>query len=188
MDYTYRIEYTTDHHIVAHVKRQGNKTGLVNAQMLISGAWTNISETEGEEDGWKKGTTAATFTAGDDIHILIQSAYAGPTSIIEFDYEVGSDNVMPVIVPSVLKLNTNALSMGVDDDDIQLTAEIHHRDAANPTIIWTSDNENVATVVNGLVHPVGVGSATITAKCQADENVLATCAVTVVGVVEPATF
>lgn len=188
LDYTYRIEYTTDHHIVAHVKRQGSKTGLVDASMNINNVWTVISVAEGEEVGWKKGTTAEMYTAGDELHILIQSAYAGPTSIIEFDYTVGADNTMPTIVPSVLKLNTNAISMGVADEDVQLTAELHHRDAANPTILWTSDDETVATVVNGLVHPVGVGSATITAKSQADENVYATCEVTVVGVVEPATF
>lgn len=188
LDYTYRIEYTTDHHIVAHVKRQGDKTGLVDASMLISGVWTDINNTEGEEEGWKKGTTAATFTAGDNILIRFQSNWAGPSSIIEFNYEVGSDNVMPTIVPSVLKLNTTEIRMGLSDANVQLTAEIHHRDAANQNIIWSSDDETVATVVNGLVHPVGVGSATITAKSQADENVSATCAVTIVGVVEPATF
>jgi hypothetical protein len=183
LDYTYRIEYTTDHHIVAHVKRQGDKTGLVPAEMLISGAWTTINVTEGEEDGWKKGTTEATFTAGDNIHILIQSAYAGPTSIIEFDYEVGSDNVMPVIVPSTLALSNTSITMGLSDADVQLTAEIHHRDAANQAITWTSDDENVVTVENGLVHPVGVGSTTV--RANTFNNVEATCTVTVVGVLEP---
>lgn len=186
LDYTYRIEYTTDHHIVAHVKRQGDKTGLVNAAMLISGDWTTINVTEGEEDGWKKGTTEATFTTGDNIHILIQSAYAGPTSIIEFDYEVGADNVMPTIVPSVLKLNTNEITMGVYDADIQLTTEIHHRDAANQNITWTSDDESVATVENGMVHPVGVGSTIIHASTF--NGVSESCDVTVVGELEPATF
>ena len=186
LDYTYRIEYTTDHHIVAHVKRQGDKTGLVPAQMLISGAWTTINVTEGEEEGWKKGTTEATFTAGDDIHILIQSAYAGPTSIIEFDYEVGSDNVMPTIVPSTLALSNTSITMGLADADVQLTAEIHHRDAANKTITWTSDNEEVVTVVDGLVHPVGVGTTTIHAATF--NGISATCEVTVVGALEPTIF
>ena len=186
LDYTYRIEYTTDHHIVAHVKRQGDKTGLVPAQMLISGAWTTINVTEGEEEGWKKGTTEATFTAGDNIHILIQSAYAGPISKIEFDYEVGSDNVMPTIVPSTLALSNTSITMGLADADVQLTAEIHHRDAANKTITWTSDNEEVVTVVDGLVHPVGVGTTTIHAATF--NGISATCEVTVVGALEPTIF
>ena len=187
LDYTYRIEYTTDHHIVAHVKRQGNKTGLVPAQMLISGAWTTINVTEGEEEGWKKGTTEATFTAGDDIHILIQSAYAGPTSKIEFDYEVGSDNVMPTIVPSTITLSSNNLMLSVSDADVQLTAEIHHRDAANKTLVWSSDDESVATVASdGTIHPVGVGATTIHATTH--NSISASCDVTIVGELDPETY
>ena len=186
LDYTYRIEYTTDHHIVAHVKRQGDKTGLVGAAMNINNVWTEINVTEGEEEGWKKGTTEATFTAGNNIHILIQSAYAGPTSIIEFDYEVGSDNVMPTIVPSTLALSNTSITMGLTDADVQLIAEIHHRDAANKTISWTSDDASVVTVVDGLVHPVGVGTTTVHAATF--NGISATCEVTVVGALEPTIF
>lgn len=186
LDYTYRIEYTTDHHIVAHVKRQGDKTGLVDASMLISGVWTDINNTEGEEEGWKKGTTAATFTAGDNILIRFQSNWAGPSSIIEFDYEVGSDNVMPTIVPSTLALSNTSITMGLSDADVQLTAEIHHRDAANKTITWTSDNESIVTVVDGLVHPVGVGRTTVHAATF--NGISATCEVTVEKALEPIIF
>lgn len=186
LDYTYRIEYTTDHHIVAHVKRQGNKTGLVNASMNINNNWTDINVTEGEEEGWKKGTTAQTYTAGAELNIIIQSNYAGASSIIQFSYTVGADNVMPTIVPSVLKLSNDAITMGLSDEDIQLTTEIHHRDAANQTITWTSDDENVVTVENGLVHPVGVGTTTIHASTF--NGISESCDVTVVGELEPATF
>lgn len=186
LDYTYRIEYTTDHHIVAHVKRQGDKTGLVDAKMLISGVWTYINNTEGEEEGWKKGTTEATFTAGNNIHILIQSDFSGASSIIEFDYEVGSDNVMPTIVPSTLALSNTSITMGLSDAAVQLTAEIHHRDAANKTITWTSDNESIVTVVDGLVQPVGVGRTTVHAATF--NGISATCEVTVEKALEPTIF
>ena len=186
LDYTYCIEYTTDHHIVAHVKRQGNKTGLVDASMSISDVWTDINNTEGEEEGWKKGTTEATFTAGDNIHIIFQSNWAGPSSIIEFDYEVGSDNVMPTIVPATLALSNTSITMGISDADMQLTAEIHHRDAANKTITWTSDNASVVTVVDGLVHPVGAGTTTVHAATF--NGISATCEVTVVDALEPTIF
>lgn len=187
LDYTYRIEYTTDQHIVAHVKRQGDKTGLVDASMLISGAWTDINVTEGEDDGWKKGTTDATFTAGDNIHVLIQSNFAGASSIIEFDYKVGSDNVMPTIVPSTITLSSNNLMLSVSDADVQLTAEIHHRDAANKTLVWSSDDESVATVASdGTIHPVGVGATTIHATTH--NGISASCDVTIVGELEPETY
>lgn len=154
--------------------------------MLISGAWTTINVTEGEEEGWKKGTTEATFTAGENILIHFQSNWAGPSSIIEFDYEVGSDNVMPTIVPSTLALSNTSITMGLSDADIQLTAEIHHRDAANKTITWTSDNESIVTVVDGLVHPVGVGRTTVHAATF--NGISATCEVTVEKALEPIIF
>jgi hypothetical protein len=186
LDYTYRIEYTTDHYIVAHLQRQGNKTGLVDATIDISGNWAYINNTEGEPEGWKKGSIDRTYTAGDAVTIRIQSNFAGASSIIEFNYEVGSDNVMPTIVPSTLALSNTSITMGLSDADVQLTAEIHHRDAANKTISWTSDDESVVTVVDGLVHPVGVGTTTVHAATF--NEISATCEVTVVGALEPTIF
>ena len=186
LDYTYRIEYTIDHHIVAHVKRQGEKVGLVDASMLIGDKWTDINNIEGEEEGWKKGVTEQTYTIGEELNILIQSNYAGEPSKIYINYIVGSDNTMPTIEPSQLSLNTNSLTLGVSDEDIQLVAEIHHCDAANKTLTWTSSNEAAVTVVDGKVHPVAVGTATITATTH--NGISATCVVTVVGALEPATW
>ncbi len=186
LDYTYRIEYTIDHHIVAHVKRQGEKVGLVDASMLIGDKWTVINNTEGEEEGWKKGVTEQTYTIGEELNILIQSNYAGEPSKVYINYIVGSDNTMPTIEPSQLSLNTNSLTLGVSDEDIQLVAEIHHCDAANKTLTWTSSNEAAVTVVDGKVHPVAVGNATITATTH--NGISATCEVTVVGALEAATW
>lgn len=186
LDYTYRIEYTTDHHIVAHVKRQGEKVGLVDATMFIGDKLTYINNIEGEEEGWKKGVTEQTYTIGEELNILIQSDYAGESSKIYINYIVGSDNTMPTIEPSQLSLNTNSLTLGVSDEDIQLVAEIHHCDAANKTLTWTSSNEAAVTVVDGKVHPVEVGTATITATTY--NGISATCEVTVVGALEPATW
>lgn len=186
LDYTYRIEYTTDHHIVAHVKRQGDKTGLVNPSMNINNNWTDINVTEGEEEGWKKGTTTQTYTTDEELTIRIQSNYAGGSSVITIPYVVGADNVMPTIVPSTLALSNTSITMGLSDADVQLTTEIHHRDAANQAINWTSDNEEVVTVVDGLVHPVGVGTTTV--RAATFNGISATCEVTVVGALEPTIF
>ncbi|MCI8956983.1 MAG: hypothetical protein HFG29_08360 [Eubacterium sp.] len=62
----------------------------------------------------------------------------------------------------------------------QLYAAINPSNTANKTIIWTSSNNNVATVdENGLVIAKSVGKAVITAVSQSNPNVKKTCNVTV---------
>lgn len=62
----------------------------------------------------------------------------------------------------------------------QLTATVVPENATDP-VVWTSSNEAVATVVDGLVTPVGNGKCTITATAG---SVSASCTVTVSGVGE----
>ncbi|MBR5324198.1 MAG: Ig domain-containing protein, partial [Muribaculaceae bacterium] len=61
-------------------------------------------------------------------------------------------------------------------DVYNLTATVSPEDAADKTVTWESSNTNVATVENGKITAVGVGSATITAKSG---KVQAKCIVTV---------
>lgn len=56
-----------------------------------------------------------------------------------------------------------------------LTATVEPSDTTD-TVVWSSDNESVATVSNGVVTPVSNGSCTITATAG---NVSASCEVTV---------
>ncbi len=63
-------------------------------------------------------------------------------------------------------------------DTIELTAIVYPEDATNKSIIWSSSDENVATVdQQGVVTAVGKGEATITAESV--DGPSATCAVTV---------
>lgn len=48
----------------------------------------------------------------------------------------------------------------------QLFATIKPENATDPKITWTSDNEKVATVDNGLVTGISIGSATIRVNCN----------------------
>lgn len=57
---------------------------------------------------------------------------------------------------------------------LTLVATPRPADTTDP-IVWTSSDENVVTVNNGIVTEVGVGSATITATCG---SYTATCTVT----------
>lgn len=59
----------------------------------------------------------------------------------------------------------------------QLTATISPENADKPVLEWTSSDESVATVSNGLVKAVAEGTATITVKAG---NKTASCVVTVI--------
>ena len=74
-------------------------------------------------------------------------------------------------------LNKSATTLYVGDSET-LTATVAPADATNKTVSWTSDDESVATVEDGEITAVGVGSATITATTE-DGDFTATCDVTV---------
>ena len=68
------------------------------------------------------------------------------------------------------------------DATLQLIATVYPETAANKSIRWKSDNEQVAVVDDaGLVTAVGVGEAVITAKSRDGSNILAACKIGVTG-------
>lgn len=63
-------------------------------------------------------------------------------------------------------------------DTLSLTATIEPANATNPNVTWSSSDENVATVKNGTVTAVAVGTAVIIVK-TADGGKEASCTITV---------
>ena len=61
---------------------------------------------------------------------------------------------------------------------IKLTATIAPANATNKKVVWSSDKPAIATVADGVVTGVAVGSAVITVKTE-DGNFTASCAVNV---------
>ena len=84
-------------------------------------------------------------------------------------------NVLPIEATAVTLSKTEMeLLIGAKE---QLTATVSPDNATNKTVVWTSSDNNIATVdENGNVTAVAIGSATITASCG---NVKAECKVTV---------
>ena len=84
-----------------------------------------------------------------------------------------------------VSLNTNTLTLEVGGTGT-LTATITPDNATNQNVTWSSDDETVATVENGLVTAVGAGTATITVT-TVDQSKTATCEVTVAAATVPVT-
>lgn len=76
-------------------------------------------------------------------------------------------------------LNKNTTSIDLDDLQAEtLTATIAPADATNKNVAWTSSDEAVATVADGMLTAVKAGAATITVTTEEGGH-MATCAVTV---------
>lgn len=92
------------------------------------------------------------------------------------------DTVQSVAVESVTLDETTAeFAKGSDGFDVAsktLTATVAPENATDKTVTWTSSDEAVATVADGVVTPVGVGKATITVTTKDGEKT-ASCEVTV---------
>lgn len=88
----------------------------------------------------------------------------------------------PEFIPvDSVTLNRESLELKVDET-FTLTALIAPSDATETEIIWNSDNASVATVADGIVTAVGVGTANITATAG---GVTAVCEIGVIAKDEP---
>ena len=128
-------------------------------------SWTYMSSQPSFEDTAKNNKVTCTVKEH-------QGASAdGKTYTFTIQYPEISIQVLGV----TLDKQTMSLTVGSTGT---LTATIDPTDAANQNLTWTSDNEEVATVSDGVVTAVAAGTANITVT-TADGGKTATCVVTV---------
>ena len=79
---------------------------------------------------------------------------------------VAVDQVTYIVpVPcTAISLNPSSLTFDTFEESKQITASLTPVNTTD-TLVWTSSNENVVTVANGVVTIHGIGTATITATC-----------------------
>ena len=77
-----------------------------------------------------------------------------------------------------ITLSEDTLSLNLNGAQT-LTATVAPSGATNPAVIWSSSDAGVASVANGVVTAVSVGTATIKATAADGSGVSASCAVTV---------
>ena len=133
--------------------------GTLYGTDAFSGA---LTREEGDDVG-SYAILQGTLTAGDNYEI----AYEGATFTI-------IDNTVPVTSISLDKIEAT-ITVGETET---LTATVLPENATNKTVTWTSSDETVATVADGVVTAVSAGTAVITAA--AGSGFTATYSVTVV--------
>lgn len=103
-------------------------------------------------------------------------------SSVFFESQSNEFTVIKVDVTGVT-LNKTAVTLNANGTET-LTATVAPDNATDTTITWSSDNESVATVSDGVVNAVAAGTATITVTATNGTDVTsddkeATCTVTV---------
>lgn len=86
------------------------------------------------------------------------------------------ENIMPI---SITMASTLGFTVG-DEAKSLLPLTFNPENTTDQTVTWESDNTDVATVVDGVVTPIGEGECNITVTSLADNNVKAVCHVSVV--------
>lgn len=111
-------------------------------------------------------------------NVTIKEVVVGNSEDVEIDNTV-SPAVVTVEAKTIkvtsVTVSPKTLNLEVGQTGT-LTATVKPDNATNKTVTWTTSNDKVATVANGVVTAVGKGTATITA---AADGKTATCTVTV---------
>jgi uncharacterized protein YjdB len=151
------------------------QNGTPSSQTVnLTGTWTSQ---EWRVDGTARGTgtnitvNAAHYAVGNHTLQVTVKDGAGKywSKTLQFTVTAGVTGI---------SLNKNTLALPVTGTET-LFALLTPANAANKNVIWSSTNVSVATVSNGTVTAIGVGSAVITAKSEDDPTLSATCTVTV---------
>lgn len=111
-------------------------------------------------------------------NVTIKEVVVGNSEDVEIDNTV-SPAVVTVEAKTIkvtsVAVSPTSLNLEVGQTGT-LTETVKPDDATNKTVTWTTSNDKVATVANGVVTAVGKGTATITAAAGGKT---ATCTVTV---------
>lgn len=104
------------------------------------------------------------------------SSYSNQQAVQLYKLE---ENVGPKVTSVTLDPKTLSFDLYQSTATKTITATVLGDSGVDTSVIWTSSKKSVATVVNGIVTPIGVGQATITATSTADSTKSDTCIVTV---------
>lgn len=115
---------------------------------------------------------------GDEVIGYGLMAYYNDGSIWELKNDYLVELVRPTFAVTGIELDQTTLSIK-EGETATLAATVAPANASNNSVTWSSSNEAIATVEDGVVTAVAIGSTTITVTTT-DGGLTATCAVTVI--------
>ena len=157
------------------------KTGKLTVTISPSDAvdvleWSSSNSDIAEVDQDGNVTAKAKGTAV----ITVKASYSGVSAtctVTVYSNEIDVEGI-------ALSRNSGEVVIGTD---YPLTATISPANATNKNILWTSSDETVATVSNGVITALSTGTTTITAT-TADGGFTADCEITVIPKTEIVSF
>ena len=171
-------------------KDKANSVSLSQTTLTLTegGEAVTLTATVKDQDGKTMTGQTLEWTSGDTEVVTVSEGVVtivgiGQTTIT---VKVSGTNVQATCSVTVtsstvsvtgVSLNTNSVNLTVGNT-ITLTATISPENATNKNVTWSTSNDEVVTVVDGVVTAVGAGTATITVTTQ-DGGFEAECAVTV---------
>ncbi|WP_233566816.1 Ig-like domain-containing protein [Cohnella endophytica] len=129
----------------------------------------------------QSGIPVPELAIGDKIAVIgISGGYSGGTRIrVRDTSELKKTNALVPVTGITISSDSKVMTLG--DPSFTLTASVQPSNATYSSFAWTSSNESVAKVTNGVVTPVGLGTAIISAdstdggmKASATINVIPT--------------
>ncbi len=183
MPVMYSITRNIDKTLTYTVYFGGDASGKV--MQINNGAWNALT---GYTDSEHKAsfTTTTTYESGTQIKPDHFFYFGGPRIELANEYVVGASNEKPSTAVESVVISHSTVSL-MKDETIQLVASVVPSFADDKTLVWSSEDTNIATVDNnGLVTAIAGGTTTITATSVNGKT--ASCTITVVGALEPATW
>lgn len=132
---------------------------------------------------WSSSNDDVAMVSSDGIILGVSEGTATITASAKDGTGVSASAVVTVVNPIPVSSLTfdNATIIIAPNTPTEIIATISPENSTNKTLEWTSSNENIATVVNGIVTGINGGVAVITAKTTDGSDLSATCTVVVDG-------
>ena len=150
---------------------ENDGTDTNNTQITFTGIYTEYEFNKGVYDGTKWSKAGAKG-------IVVDARYGLADISTFFDAIQTPDSIQVAPIPVTgVTVSPTTGSIAVSET-LTLTATVAPEDATNKAVTWSSSDDSIATVVDGVVTGVAAGNATITVT-TVDGSFTATCEITV---------